>query len=250
MNRNEKIRYLFFRTLGNFFILLTIFGFIATFGPAAFYEVNYRLSNIVGVNYTLAEETTPGFGEILAKRRDTQGQVVVDDPSVGLFDTVMSGKKDHILVPPDTNFSVVIPKIGASERIQENVDPSNEKEFNEVLSHSIAHAKGSAFPGMNSNTYLFAHSAQSFWDVGRYNAVFYLLKEMKKGDEIYVFYENKRYNYIVDETKIVNADDTSYITSNLGQGETLTLQTCWPPGTSWKRFLVFAKPKQSPGSGS
>lgn len=25
--------------------------------------------------------------------------------------------------------------------------------------------------------------------------------------------------------------------------ETLILQTCWPPGTTWKRLLVFAKPK-------
>jgi len=30
----------------------------------------------------------------------------------------------------------------------------------------------------------------------------------------------------------------------MGQGERVILQTCWPPGTAWKRLLVFATPKK------
>jgi LPXTG-site transpeptidase (sortase) family protein len=58
-----------------------------------------------------------------------------------------------------------------------------------------------------------------------------------------VFFQGKRFNYVVYETKIVDSDDTEYLDSALGQGERLILQTCWPPGTDWKRTLVFARPK-------
>ncbi|MBI3282683.1 hypothetical protein HYZ70_01240 [Candidatus Curtissbacteria bacterium] len=31
--------------------------------------------------------------------------------------------------------------------------------------------------------YLFAHSTDNFWDAGRYNAVFYLIKNLVRGEE-------------------------------------------------------------------
>jgi sortase A len=243
MHTKEKIRFLFFRTLGNFFVLLTLFGFVATFGPAAYFEVIYKIATFRGVEYSVAAEAEgPSFSDLLATRRNQAGDRVVSDPSQGLLSSVMSGQREQILIPKDTNFSVIIPRIGASEKIFENVDPSNEKEYTERLFEGVAHAKGSSFPGYGGNTYIFAHSADSFWNVGRYNAVFYLLKELQPQDDIVIFFQNKRYNYKVTETKIVDATDLSYLKSDIGTGETLTLQTCWPPGTTWKRMLVFAKP--------
>lgn len=249
MERKEKIRFLILRTLGNFFILFTIFGFVATFGPAVYYEVNFRVSNVYGVHYVVASEPSAsgGFGEILARhagKTEIPDSEPVQNSSQGLFDSILSGNKEQILVPPNTSFSIVIPRIGASEAVTANVDPSNETQFMQVLQHSIAHSMGTALPGMDGTIYMFAHSAASFLDVGRYNAVFYLLKDMQKGDNIYVYYENKRYNYVVYDTKIIDANDTSYMHADLGKGERLILQTCWPPGTTWKRFLVFAKPKK------
>src|SRR5262249_41872912 len=91
-------------------------------------------------------------------------------------------------------------------------------------------------------TYLFAHSTDSFWNVGRYNAVFYLLKDLKVGDDIIVFFQNRRYNYKVTETKIVDPSEVSLLTKAQQSDEQLVLQTCWPPGTTWKRQLVIAKP--------
>ncbi|HRN96065.1 MAG TPA: sortase [Candidatus Levybacteria bacterium] len=243
MSRPEKIRFLVLRTLGNFFILLTLFGFFATFGPAVYFEVIFRISNFRGVEYVVAAESNDAnFGSILDQRRNAQ-QRQVSDSSQGLLNSGISGQKSQILSPKDTQFSILIPKIGASERVFENVDPSNEKEYGKTLLEGVAHAQGSAFPGYGGNTYIFAHSADSFWNVGRYNAVFYLLKELQPGDDVIVFFQNKRFNYEVTETKIVDATNLDYLKSDIGTGETLTLQTCWPPGTTWKRMLVFAKPK-------
>ena len=157
--------------------------------------------------------------------------------------SVLSGPKEQLLIAPDPNFSILIPKIGASAKIFPNVDPSAENEFLPILQHGVAHAKGTVFPGVPGNTYLFAHSTDNFWDVGRYNAVFYLLKDLSAGDDIVIFFENRRFNYKVTQTQIVDASEVSYITNSAQtSGQRLILQTCWPPGTSWKRLIVFAEP--------
>lgn len=240
MNRKQMAKYLFFRTLGNFLILFMIFGFVATFGPALFFEARFRIEQIRGVKYELADTEPSGFAKLIQQRSQKKGS---EGPS--LLGSILSGDKLHILTPVSTDFSVVIPKIGANERVTANVDPSNGNEYLDVLRHSVAHAKGTALPGLNGTTYLFAHSADNFWDVGRYNAVFYLLKDLDVNDDVVVFFENKRFNYKVYDKKIVDPTEVGYMSANLGLGERLILQTCWPPGTAWKRMLVFAKPKNS-----
>lgn len=239
--RNQIIKFLIIRTIGNFLVLFTIFGVAATFGPALYFEARYEAARFLKVSYKVAEiQTVPQgpseLGKIIQKEQTQKTQ-----PS--LFDSVLSGQREEILYPQDPMFSVVIPKIGANEKIIPNVDSDNEKEYLTVLLRNIAHAKGTAFPGINGTTYLFAHSTDDFWNVGRYNAVFYLLNKMEKGDEVVLFFNNKRFNYVVSDTKIVDPDDTHFIAANLGQGERVILQTCWPPGTAWKRLLVFAVPK-------
>ncbi len=232
-----------FRTIGNFLILFTIFGFIATFGPSVYYEATYRIAKIRGLNFALAQEVEQSNETELRKimnRYKEEGKAENQAPK---FAEVLSSSKEKILIPPDTEFSVVVPKIGAAEKIKANVDPSNEKEYLEVLRTAIAHAKGTAYPGIDGTTYLFAHSADNFWNVGRYNAVFYLLKELENGDDVFLFFKGKRYNYEVYDKKIVDATDIGYIDAALGQGERIILQTCWPPGTAWKRTLIFARPK-------
>lgn len=239
--RNQIIWFLIIRTIGNFLILFTIFGLAATFGPAIYFEARYEAAKFLRVSYKVAEvqkvqQGPSELGKIVLKE-----QLQKTQPS--LFNSVLTGTREEILYPQDPMFSVVIPKIGANEKIVANVDPDNEDEYIKVLLNNIAHAKGTAFPGINGTTYLFAHSTDDFWNVGRYNAVFYLLNKMEKGDDVVLFFNNKRYNYIVTETKIVDPSDTHFITAKLGQGEQVILQTCWPPGTAWKRLLVFAASK-------
>lgn len=241
MPRNEFVKLLLLRTIGNFLVLFTIFGFFATFGPAAYFEVLYRVGQFRGVHYSVVkEEGVSELGKLLA--RYGQGDDSAGGPDY--LSSILVGKQEKILVPPNADFSVVIPKIGAAEKITANVDPSNEKEYLQVLVKSIAHAKGTSFPGLGGSTYLFAHSADSFWNVGRYNAVFYLLKELTPGDDVFVFFQGKRHNYKVYDTKIIERTDTQYVDSVSDIGERVILQTCWPPGTDWKRMLIFAAPKK------
>ncbi len=144
------------------------------------------------------------------------------------------------VTPPNRDFSIVIPKIGASQKIIRNVDPYNKAEFLKALKNGVAHAKNTSFPDKNGNIYLFAHSTDAFYNVLNYNAVFYLIGKLEKDDEIKLYYQDNEYRYKVIEKKIVSASDTYYLTRKT-QDNILTLQTCYPPGTTLKRLIVVAK---------
>ena len=155
MKRNETIKFIILRSIGNFLLLFAIFGVIATFGPALYYEVQFQVIKARGVNFKVANESS-ALGELTKKQK---GQSVS-------FGDLLTGSKEQTIVPPDTEFSIVIPKLGASARVFANVDPSDESKFLPVLQNGVAHAQGSLFPGLAGNIYLFAHSADNFWNAG------------------------------------------------------------------------------------
>lgn len=221
-----QLRFLAIRTIGNFLVLSSVFGMFLTFGPAVKNEIVYRYDRFKGVEYVVATITpTP---EPLGER--------------GFFRDVLASQPEvRVLTPVDTDFGVIIPKIAANSRVVANVDPGSYQDYMEALRIGVAHAWGTALPGEGGNIYMFAHSTDNFWNVGRYNAVFYLLKELELDDEIDIFYQGRRYIYKVTNRQIVDPSDISFLTEST-PSEQITLQTCWPPGTTFKRLIVIAKP--------
>jgi len=233
MTRNEKLKFLLVRSLGNFLLLLSIYGAGATFGPALFLEVQFQIAKARGIEYPIAKPSP-----IFSPEQPEQ------QPVIPGFGDIIAGAKEQVLIPPDPHFSLVIPKIGAATKVWPNVDSLDEKDFLPKLQSGVAHAKGTVFPGMQGNIYLFAHSTDNFWNVGRYNAIFYLLKELKPGDPISVYFEDRRYNYVVDHSVVKDPSDVDLLVKSQEPGkEQLILQTCWPPGTTWKRLFVIASPQ-------
>ncbi|MCX6816972.1 MAG: sortase [Candidatus Beckwithbacteria bacterium] len=172
-------------------------------------------------------------------------------PTVGFSGMMvsMSGFKQlanaDVVKPLSTQFGLVIPKIFVNVSVTENVNPEDVKAYQSVLKQAggVAHAVGTAVPGENGTVYIFGHSTDATFDVERFNAVFYLLGKLEKGDKIIAYYNNVPYNYIVAEKKVVDPTDISDIIDVTGE-ERLVLQTCWPPGTTWKRLLIIAQPEQ------
>ena len=52
------------------------------------------------------------------------------------------------------------------------------------MSEGVAQAKGTAVPGEEGNVFIFSHSGSDFYQADRFNAVFYLLDKLGKGDQI------------------------------------------------------------------
>jgi len=137
------------------------------------------------------------------------------------------------------DFYISIPKINASAQVF-NTSATNKEEYLDVLKKGVGHVKGTSFPGQGKTIFLFAHSTDASYNIVRYNAVFFLLDKLEPEDDVIVFFNNDIYKYKVTEKIIVSADETKYLTYK-GEKETLILQTCWPPGTIWKRLLVLAE---------
>ncbi len=142
------------------------------------------------------------------------------------------------------DFHLFIPKIKAQSQIIGNVNPTNKQEYLKALKKGVAHAQGSGYPTQNRSIYLFAHSVDAPINIVRYNAVFFLLNELEKDDQVILFFNGKQYKYNVYNKLIVSPKDTSYLDYSENR-EILILQTCYPPGTTWQRLLVLAEPIKS-----
>ncbi len=141
-----------------------------------------------------------------------------------------------------TQNGITIPAIFVDEPVIYNVDPNDPAAYLPALKVGIAHASSTAFPGNGGLGYYFAHSSTPNL-VQKYNAVFYLLGKLHAGDDIYIFHENNRFDYQVTDTKITTPDDVSFL-HQTHNTESIVLQTCWPPGTTLQRLLVFAQKTQ------
>ena len=187
---------------------------LLVFAPLAKQEIIFQYHQATKKQYYYVEETANGKEEIPAK-----GQQII---------------------PQSTDFGIVIPKINANAPVFANVDPFKEGEFLPILKKGVAHAKNTSFPGQGENIYLFAHSASGPLQIKQYNAVFYLLSKLEQGDRIIIFYKEKPYSYYVFEKKIIGPEKINYL-EKTGE-EILTLQTCYPAGTTLKRLIIRAKP--------
>lgn len=144
------------------------------------------------------------------------------------------------IYPVDEQFGIVIPKIRANSKVIANVDPFNEKEYQLALTQGVAHAKNTSVPSQDGNIFIFSHSSVNFYEALRYNSVFYLLSKLEKGDDIYLFYEGKKYKYKVSSKITTFSDDLSYLIQKTYQ-KRVTLMTCWPPGTTLERLIVVGE---------
>jgi len=223
--KSEYNKILFLRTIGNVLILSSMAMMIKTFYLPLKQELQYTLNTTFNKSYVV----TSTSHKLQPKVEDQRG----------LLAKALTGNVREILVPKDTDFSIVIPKIGANSNVISGVDSANEEEYSNALEKGVAHALGTAFPGEKGHIFMFAHSTDYFWNVGSYNAVFYLLPKLEKNDEINLFYKGQRYRYHVISKQIVDPSQVEYITRKTNK-EFLTLQTCWPPGTTLKRQLIFA----------
>lgn len=225
---SDYLRILILRTIGNFLILSSLFMIGKTFYQPVREEVRYFINKAINKQYVVVDSMT-----VDPQRTD------FNRPQKGALAKALNLKEVEVLVPEDPDFSIIVPGIGANARVISNVDAGSEQQYLQALQKGVAHAQGTAFPGENGHIFLFAHSTDYFWNVGTYNAVFYLLYKVQVGDEINLFYKNQRYKYRVLQKRVVESSQVEFLTRKTNK-EFLTLQTCWPPGTALQRLLVLA----------
>lgn len=111
----------------------------------------------------------------------------------------------------------------------------------EDLKKSLIAWPTSSPPGNFGNNIIFGHSElPQLANPKSYNGIFTFLMDLEVNDEIFVDYDGVRYKYSVTDKIIISPTDLSVLEQRFDDAH-ITLITCVPPGTVWKRGVVKGK---------
>lgn len=145
----------------------------------------------------------------------SQGQIV-DSGSFNI--------KDYYLTIPKLNISRAHVVVGGED-----------------LSKSLVHYLPKTMPGEYGNVAIFGHSTlPQLYNEKDYKTIFTYLPSLEKGDKIMVQVGDLQYEYEVSDMYVVNPEKISVLDQSY-DASYLTLITCVPPGTYWKRLVVRSK---------
>ena len=146
------------------------------------------------------------------------------------FNPNYSGQKGQTDTP---SYAISIPKINIKDASVSTVDTD--------LTKHLVNYQGTSIPGKNGNAVIFGHSTlPQLFNIKDYKTIFANAYKLKNGDSIYVLINGVTYTYKIFKTVVVDPSDTSALQQDYDNSY-LTLVTCTPPGTIWKRLVVKAR---------
>lgn len=228
-NRNYRV---VFRLLGLFIFAFSIFGLVYFFFPLISWQIYFApvfasqtitapipkntivnpltikslileaSNNISGIDYSNAQNWFPDF-----------------NPRAGIVEK-----------PQVYSYSITIPVLEIENAIVSTIDYD--------LSQHLINYSGTAIPPEKGNAVVFGHSTlPQLFKPNDYKTIFANLYKLKVGDEIYVNIGKISYLYKIYNITVVNSSDNSIFTQNYDDSF-LTIVTCTPPGTTWKRLVI------------
>lgn len=160
-------------------------------------------TNISGVDYTNAQNWFPGLANKL-------------------------GQKGN---PKVSSYILSIPKIQIANALVSTAD-------NNVGIHLVNYQAN--IPGELGNAIIFGHSTlPQLFNPKDYKTIFANLYTLKTGDEILTYVNGVSYSYKIYNISVIDPSDTSVFSQSLDNSY-ITLVTCTPPGTVWKRLIIKA----------
>lgn len=139
------------------------------------------------------------------------------------------GKKE---IPKVSSFTLSIPKIQIDNALVSTVD-------NNVGIHLVNY-QGTPIPGDLGNAVIFGHSTlPQLFNPKDYKTILANAYKLKIDDEIMAYVNGVSYLYKIYNITVVDPSDTSLFSQSFDNSY-ITLVTCTPPGTVWKRLIVKA----------
>lgn len=130
-------------------------------------------------------------------------------------------------------YTISIPKIKIENAVVSTIDTDLEKH--------LVNYQGTSIPGKNGNAVIFGHSTlPQFFNAKNYKTIFANAYKLKNDDIIYAIVDGVTYTYKVFKIIVVDPQDSSALTQTY-DNYYLTLVTCTPPGTIWKRLIIKSR---------
>jgi len=228
--KRKAINYISYITLGIGVLLL-----FWSFYPVLSFELYSRFILKNGI------ESPVPLNNALASVRDSQSVL-------GSNDAFSSNLKDftqaHLWFPGNQGegkkvssaiqyYSLTIPKL--------NITKAKVIVGGDDLTKSLVHYIPRSMPGEFGNVSIFGHSTlPQLYNEKDYKTIFTYLPSLQKGDSILIEVGDLEYEYEVYDMFVVSPDKISVLDQQY-DASYLTLVTCVPPGTFWKRLVIKAR---------
>ena len=129
-------------------------------------------------------------------------------------------------------YTLSIPRLGIIDAEVTTVD-------NDLKRHLVNYA-GTVVPPEKGNAVIYGHSTlPQLFNPKNYSQIFATLHTIKVGDAIQTKVNDITYTYRVNKIIVIEPEDTSVLRQDFDNSY-ITLITCTPPGTIWKRLVVRA----------
>lgn len=133
-------------------------------------------------------------------------------------------------IPKIQFYTISIPKLNIKDAVVSTVDTD--------LTKHLVNYFGTAIPSNKGNAVIFGHSTlPQLYREKDYKTIFSKLYLLSIGDKIIINSGNVTYSYTIESIAVVDPDNTSVLEQNY-EDSFVTLVTCTPPGTIWKRLVI------------
>ena len=223
--------------------ILTTIGaslIISTGYPIISYELNFNYPNRSKIISPIPQEVLAETKGLISPINPNNPQALASDVQVNTV-TIDYTKLNnwfpfsHPQTFPSsriTHYTLNIPKLRITDALV-TIGGDN-------LNESLIHYAGTANPGEFGNTVIFGHSIlPTFYNPRDYRAIFSLLPTLKTGDNISIYFDGINYQYTVLDYYEVSPDEVDILEQRFDRHQ-LTLVTCVPPGTYWRRGIIRA----------
>lgn len=132
--------------------------------------------------------------------------------------------------PAIPSYTLSIPILGIKNAVVTTTDYD--------LAIHLVNYPGTSIPAQTGNAVIFGHSTlPQLFNPTDYKTIFATLYRLKVEDKILANVSGVSYTYAIYSITVVDASETSFFTQQYDNSY-LTLVTCTPPGTTWKRLII------------
>lgn len=212
------------------FIFLFLLSFVVVNWNNVSWIFNYR--EVSGLMYDFFNPYQES--DILVKANKKSN---VNNPEIIL---ASQPENDKIYPYTDKENFLEIPSIAviAPLVIGENTDKAI---LEQNLNKGVVYYPGSVLPKDNGQIVILGHSSPPNWPRIKYDWVFTNINNLNLGDQIILYFNNRKYVYSVKEKNIIKPGQDAGTSRLTGKNNILTLISCWPPGKNYQRIAVTAE---------
>lgn len=219
------------RILGATISVSGLFILLYVFSPLMLWQIYFSQSASYYINAPVPKKTIVNADTV--KSLFSQATLVVqgvDYTNAENWFPAFKTQKTTLKVP---TYALSIPKLGIHNAIVSTMDYD--------LSQHLVHYGSTAIPPDNGNAVIFGHSTlPQLFNPKDYKTIFANAYKLALGDIIEASVSGVSYVYKINEIRVVEPEDTSAFSQNYNTSY-LTLITCTPPGTTWKRLVIKAR---------